>query len=30
MGGIAGVSAGSDQDAKFVILEYKTKKPKVV
>lgn len=28
MGGIAGVAAGSDQDAKFVILEYKTKKPK--
>jgi leucyl aminopeptidase len=28
MGGIAGVSAGSSQDAKFVILEYKTKKAK--
>lgn len=28
MGGIAGVSAGSDQDAKLVILEYKTKKAK--
>lgn len=28
MGGIAGVSAGSSQDAKLVILEYKTKKPK--
>jgi leucyl aminopeptidase len=28
LNGIAGVSAGSDQDAKFVILEYKTKKPK--
>lgn len=28
MGGIAGVSAGSDQDAKLVILEYKTKKLK--
>lgn len=26
--GIAGVSAGSDQDAQFVILEYKSKKPK--
>lgn len=28
MGGIAGVSAGSNQDAKLVILEYKTKKAK--
>lgn len=28
MGGIAGVSAGSDQDAKLVIMEYKTKKAK--
>ncbi|MFA5999056.1 MAG: leucyl aminopeptidase [Candidatus Babeliales bacterium] len=28
MGGIAGVSAGSAQDAKFVILEYKSKKAK--
>lgn len=28
LNGIAGVSAGSNQDAKFVILEYKTKKPK--
>jgi len=28
MGGIAGVSAGSSQDSKFVILEYKTKKAK--
>ncbi|MBP6892427.1 leucyl aminopeptidase [Candidatus Babeliales bacterium] len=28
MGGIAGVSAGSNQDAQFVILEYKSKKPK--
>lgn len=28
MNGLAGVSAGSDQDAQFVILEYKTKKPK--
>ncbi len=28
MGGIAGVAAGSDQDAQFVILEYKSKKPK--
>ncbi len=28
MGGIAGVSAGSAQDAQFVILEYKSKKPK--
>lgn len=26
MGGLAGVSAGSEQDCKFVILEYKTKK----
>ena len=26
MGGLAGVSAGSSQDAKFVILEYKSKK----
>jgi leucyl aminopeptidase len=28
MHGLAGVSAGSGQDAHFVILEYKTKKPK--
>lgn len=28
MNGLAGVSAGSDQDAQFVVLEYKTKKPK--
>lgn len=28
MGGIAGVSAGSNQDAKLVIMEYKTKKAK--
>ncbi len=28
MGGIAGVAAGSEQDAQFVILEYKSKKPK--
>jgi len=28
MNGLAGVSAGSAQDAQFVILEYKTKKPK--
>jgi leucyl aminopeptidase len=28
MGGIAGVSAGSNQDAKLVILEYKAKKAK--
>lgn len=28
MNGLAGVSAGSEQDAQFVILEYKTKKPK--
>lgn len=27
MGGIAGVSAGSDQDAQLVIMEYATKKP---
>ncbi len=27
MGGIAGVSAGSDQDAHLVIMEYTTKKP---
>ncbi len=27
MGGLAGVSAGSDQDAKLVIMEYKTTKP---
>lgn len=28
MGGLAGVAAGSSQDAKFVILEYKAKKAK--
>ncbi len=28
MGGLAGVAAGSSQDAKFVILEYKSKKAK--
>lgn len=28
MNGLAGVSAGSEQDAQFVILEYKSKKPK--
>lgn len=28
MGGIAGVSAGSSQDSKLVIMEYKTKNPK--
>ena len=28
MGGLAGVSSGSKEDAKFVILEYKSKKPK--
>lgn len=27
MGGLAGVSAGSEQDAKLVIMEYKTTKP---
>lgn len=27
MGGLAGVSAGSDQEARLVIMEYKTKKP---